>query len=135
MIETRDYIDDHPKLNVTLLPENVKGVAVPCLALLDTGASYSVFPEKYAEDLGIDAGVLPQVQIVTPLSNEPIWINIGMVPLDFGFAKYKTVVGFHKIDYAVLGHVGFFDHFKVAFDTANRKFMITDMAIPDRDAS
>ena len=132
MIETRHYTDDHPKLNVTLLPENVGGVPVSCLALLDTGASYCVFPEEYAEKLGIDTSIASKREIVTAVPTpEPIMMNVCGVPLDFGFAKYRTLVGFHKVNYAVLGHLGFFDHFKVAFDTANRQFIITDMAIPD----
>jgi hypothetical protein len=134
MIETRHYTDDggiyHPKLKVTLLPENVEGVPVPCSALVDSGADMCCFPEGFAKELGIDKNLLPQREIAGAYG-EPETVHFGMVPIDLGFASYKTVIGFHKSDFAVLGQLGFFDHFKVAFDTANRQFIITDMAIPD----
>ena len=139
MIETRHYTDDggvyRPRLKVTLLPENVQGVPVSCSALVDSGADWCCFPERFAKELGIDKNMLPQRENSRRIRASPITVNFGMVPIDFGFAKYKTLVGFHESEFAVLGQLGFFDHFKIAFDTANRQFIITDMAIPDRDAS
>lgn len=134
MIETKPYTNDggvyRPRLQITLLPENVNGVPVPCSALVDSGADWCCFPGRFAKELGIDKSMLPQ-QKIAGAYGEPETVNFGMVPIDFGFAKYKTLIAFHESEVIVLGQLGFFDHFKIAFDTANRQFIITDMAIPD----
>jgi hypothetical protein len=138
ILETRQYTEENgvyrPRLRVTLIPEYVGGVPASCDALVDSGADWCCFPKRFAKELDIDTNMLPQ-ETIAGVYGEPKMVNFGTVPIDLGFASYRTLIAFHESEVAVLGQLGFFDHFKIAFDTANRQFIITDMAIPDRDAS
>jgi hypothetical protein len=112
----------HPRLQVSLMNN---GASVSCLALVDSGADWCVFPESSLKQLGIEKDDLPYTE-VSLVSGPPIPVHLGIVTLDLGFSKYDTRVGFHEGNLAVLGRQGFFDRWIVIFDTANKQFMVTN---------
>jgi hypothetical protein len=126
--ETRGYTCEagvyRPRLRVILIPDYVSGVPVSCDALVDSGADWCCFPERFAKELDIDTSLLPQ-QEIAGVYGEPEMVNFGMVPIDLGFASYSEA--------AVLGQLGFFNRFFVVFDTANKRFAITNRKTPESE--
>jgi hypothetical protein len=97
-----------------------EGQSVPCHAIIDSGADVCIFPADIGEQLGIDVrsgekGFSTNLQ--TGALEETF---LHRITLKIGEFYYPTVVSFsyspQRINYAVLGQLGFFDLFIVQFD-------------------
>jgi hypothetical protein len=115
-----------PVIRVELLYE---GQAVPCTALIDSGADVSIFHADIGEALGIDVrsgerGISNGLNDVSP--DETF---LHKVILKIGDRCYPTVAGFSyapaRHNYGILGQRGFFDFFIVKFNLANEEIELT----------
>jgi len=109
-----------PVLRVQLGKAGAKvqpGVLVP--AIVDTGATYSLFPAEIAEDIGlaVEDGRMEE----TIVSNgETMQFFVHHVRIWFAEYQVDIQVGFgEEVEFPVLGRIGFFDHFKITFDNGS----------------
>lgn len=108
------------------------GVKFSCLACLDTGSDYCLFPKQFAKPIGLDT-----------LTMEKRWIcGVGGIPARAYFAKITTDIvlpggecisvpmragftdGLDTVGFGLLGHHDFFDAFVVTFNGTKRAFTI-----------
>lgn len=93
------------------------------LALVDTGADYCLFPADLLPTLGLDPSTLVEgVAMGLGGLEKVLFANVmirtkylGVWPAYVGFARSLSGHG----NVGMLGHRGFFDKFRVTFDTAN----------------
>jgi hypothetical protein len=93
------------------------GVFIP--TIVDTGATYSLFPAEVGEDIGLEVEDGPIEE--TRVSNgQTMEFFVHQVRLWFGEYHVDIKAGFgEEVDFPVLGRVGFFDHFKITFDNGS----------------
>jgi predicted aspartyl protease len=93
------------------------GILIP--AIVDTGATYSLFPAEIGEYIGLDVedGRMEE----TIISNgDTMKFFVHRVRLWFGEYHLEIDAGFgDEVDFPVLGRVGFFDHFRITFDNGS----------------
>ncbi len=96
------------------------GQFVPCDAIIDSGADVCIFPADIGEQLGIDVRSGEQgfsTNLQTGALEETF---LHRITLKIGEFYYHTIVSFsyapQRINYAVLGQLGFFDLFIIQFD-------------------
>jgi len=85
-------------------------------AILDTGATYSLFPAEVGWDIGleIEAGRRQETILSNGQTMEffihtaRLWIGDFVIDLEVGFGD--------EVGFPVLGRVGFFQRFRVSFD-------------------
>ena len=86
--------------------------------LLDTGASMTLLPRSYMTKLGLIPG--ERARFRTAVGGHDVWLGALDVELRSGRTSYRwsAQVGFiPRVDnVALLGHMGFLDHFSVTFD-------------------
>lgn len=97
--------------------------------LLDTGSIWTVIGTKYASALGLDYLKAPQIQIIGLGNARCIGyeIDLKLVLRVANYAWESRVAISTAVDafpFILLGHVGFFDHFDVDFQTRHRHFHI-----------
>jgi hypothetical protein len=91
-------------------------------ALVDSGADACLFPKDTAEVLGIDIKSGPRA-FFTGIGGGQIPFYFHDVDLFIGEHQVKTKVGFSTSSIGttgILGQLGFFDRFIIAFDTKNK---------------
>ena len=97
------------------------------ISLVDTGADYCTFERDVGLSLGIDitSGDLDYMKGVGNKLYPIYYHNLTLVIAGY---TIKTEVFFSNDfgipPYPVLGHVGFFDHFKVLFNTSESYFFL-----------
>lgn len=93
-------------------------------AVLDTGADITVLPRALAEEIGVTI-LAGEKRTARGVSGEAMEIVAGEVGLEIGDSdethRWSSLIGFAdfahpKQQRAILGHVGFFDQFRVTFD-------------------
>lgn len=95
----------------------------PVDALLDTGATLSIFPSSLAKPLGIDLQLIEPVPVTaanqTQFSYRPAKVDIRLANVLDGMAEviqWPAVVGFsEECKSGVLGHRECLDYFEVSF--------------------
>lgn len=95
--------------------------------LLDSGADWCMFGLDKLDALGIDKTNLNVDYSLSFASGYPIYFTrvlmhvyeVGSWEVDAGFCEV-----FNNQPIALLGHIGFFDRFKVTFDHRNRIFTV-----------
>ncbi len=85
---------------------------------LDTGASMTLLPRSYLTKLGLMPG--ERIRLRTASGGHDVWLGALDLELRSGRTTYRwsARVGFiPRVDnLALLGHMGFLDHFWVSFD-------------------
>ena len=122
------YIDDNkflrPYILITL-KNNEK--TLPVLALVDSGADFSMFDGELANILDIDLTKLQKIDlsgINGTAQGHVAHIEIGVensfihVPAVFSFDFSPNGFG------GVIGQMGFFDNYVVVFDRANKRLLL-----------
>ena len=90
---------------------------VNTFALLDSGASYSVFRPEIAEALGLNRKKKKVLHLGTP--NGGVDISLSKVEVSVEKTKFFTSIGFSKgyaANFNILGRKGFFNRFSVCFN-------------------
>ena len=91
--------------------------------LLDTGASMTLLPRSYLTKLGLVPG--ERVRLRTAAGGHDVWLGALDMELRSGRTTYRwsARVGFiPRVDnVALLGHMGFLDHFSVTFDGLRKR--------------
>lgn len=112
-----------PIVPISLEYEDVK---VRYEALIDSGADFTILPIGLMSVLNIDIKSCKEVNF-SGVGGEIINGFITKVALGIGKHNYLTNVVFAEISGAIgiLGQLGFFDFFKVAFDLKKKEIEIT----------
>ena len=104
------------------------------LALADTGADYCTLPREVGETLGIDV-LSGKLSKMTGIGNMEYVTFMHTVTLLIGEVEYKSAVTFSKNKdippFPILGHIGFFDHFKVLFNSREEYLFLKPVLIND----
>ena len=104
------------------------------LALADTGADYCTFPREVGDALGIDV-LSGRLDVMTGIGNVNYETYLHSITLSIGGIEYRTDVAFSKDPdippSSVLGHIGFFNHFKVLFNSYEEYLFIKHIPIID----
>ena len=102
-------------------------------ALLDTGADYNLFHADLLEVLGVDDVDSGKRQDLFGIEGKGVTTYFHNVIIGIGDWRYKAFTGFtdygmvnspDQMSYGILGQVGFFERFKVAFDYKKREIEI-----------
>jgi len=92
-------------------------------AFVDSGATYSIFASKEAEDLGIDLKQDKKTMVVVGDGNH-IPVYLFQIPVSIGEIEFTAEVGFSDrlgVGFNLLGRRDFFDIFKVCFSDREEK--------------
>jgi hypothetical protein len=95
------------------------GIVIP--TILDTGATYSLFPAEIGEYIGLELGAGREEETV--VSNGET-MKFFVHPVRVWFAEYQVDIdaGFgEEVEFPVLGRVGFFDQFRITFDNGSNQ--------------
>jgi len=96
-------------------------------ALVDSGATISLFPTSIAEDAGLDLGDAEQVYLagvggyVRAYVKRQVRVTVedlGSIKIPIAFTEYIAS------DLAILGRQGFFESFEITFREWERKLVI-----------
>jgi len=102
-------------------------------ALLDTGADYNLFHAGLLDVLNVDYLENGKRQDMLGIEGKGMATYFHEVIIEIGPWQYKTYTAFtdygmvsspDQMSYGILGQVGFFEHFKVAFDFKKRQIDI-----------
>lgn len=102
------------------------------LALADTGADLTLLPLSTADKVQAKINKAKRWR-VAGIGDSEIEIELGEVKLQIGTGKWsidwRAKVGFvafpnAAVEFAVLGHVGFFDHVTAHFNTRRRQLTV-----------
>jgi hypothetical protein len=103
-----------------------------CKAIVDSGADYCTFPGAFMNALGIEKLAKPDPNFRGPTGAGHIWFCEVTIDLEFA-APYSVYASFsdglndwfiNDVGVGLLGQVGFFDQFKVAFDWTSKCFAV-----------
>lgn len=115
-----------PYIPVTL--RSKQRVMEPLLALLDSGADFCLFDAELSYLLDIDLTTLETISLSGVagaakgyVAHIEIGVQESFVPVPAVFSFDFSPKGFG----GVIGQVGFFDSFLVAFDRANKMLLLT----------
>jgi len=112
------YVKFHGR-SYPLIPIRLKNkkYSVNTFALIDSGASFSVFRPDIAQALHLPIKSINSIRMGTPLGG--LEIAISKVEIQVGKTKIQTRIGFSKnfsSSFNILGRDGFFRHFSVCFN-------------------
>ena len=103
--------------------------AVDFYALLDTGADESYITEELADELGVTPVSETRHGVNTASGAMAVWYGRLTVEVTDGVDRYSfpAVVGVvsGEWDEAILGHVGFLEHFDATFSYADKCVTLT----------
>ena len=117
----------YPTLKLTLINPKTKQVFPNYVVLVDSGASACVFHAGIGEAIGMDieSGKKVPMRGITAGKGEQFFHNVILVIEGTSIENY---VGFScdlKFPFGLLGQEGFFDKFRVCFDSPKKEFEIT----------
>lgn len=96
-------------------------------SLVDSGGDYCMFPLAFLDELGIDKSTLKSWHPLGLGEGEPAYFATVTVHV-MGLGSFEAEVAFSErikvSEFSILGNIGFFDQFKVAFDHRNRVFSV-----------
>lgn len=115
-IQTKDLTKSLPVIPVEIYHNDQ---LVIYEALIDSGADLCIFPGDLVEALGIDLKDGKEMEF-GGITGTPAKGYVHGVELRIRGDKYKTACVFSDeiadYGYGILGHLGFFDHFRVKFE-------------------
>lgn len=117
----------HLPLLPVVIRKAIKGFGFDTIALVDSGASISVFKPALAEQLGINIHKGNPILIETV--NGKITIYIHKVYLSVAGHQFHTAVGFseeYTASLNLLGREGFFEEFIVTLNEKNREIILEE---------
>lgn len=91
-------------------------------ALVDSGATISVFQSSIARELGIRVEKGKRIELKA--AGTRIVAYLHKIKLRFAGKTFPTIIGFSDellVNYNILGRKGFFDRFRITFDEANKE--------------
>lgn len=103
-----------------------RGRAVNTFALIDSGASVSVFRPEIAKELGLASGKKAGIRLGTATGG--VHIETTGLNLEIAGLRFRATVGFPRraaAGFNILGREGFFGRFNVCFDERNRRVILT----------
>jgi hypothetical protein len=123
------YVKFHGR-SYPLIPISInnKKNIVNTFALIDSGASFSVFRPDIATALHLPLKSSRSMKMGTPLGG--LDIAISAVEMKVGDTKFKTRIGFSKnftASFNILGREGFFRHFSVCFNEAMKTVIMVPL--------
>jgi len=97
----------------------------PVEAYIDSGATYSIFSDKFANRIGLD---FKSGKLIYPQVGDGGMIPAYLHELDIqlGTQRFKALIGFSEklgIGFNLLGRISLFTRFKVCFD--EQRFLVT----------
>ncbi len=112
------YVKFHGR-SYPLIPVCIKNKTfiVNTFALLDSGASFSVFRPDIAKALNLPLKSINSLRMGTPLGR--IEIAKSPVEMQVGDTRFRTQIGFSKnfaASFNILGREGFFRRFSICFN-------------------
>ena len=114
------YVKAHPLIEVSLFSPKDK---IKMLALVDSGADYSLFSSEVAEKLGIEIEKGKKVSL-EGVKGEPFPGYRHKVPLKVGNLSFDCKIVFAKVKVALLGRDNFFLPFLITFNERFQKVLI-----------
>lgn len=111
-----------PFLSLELVGPN--GRVVPVMALIDSGAAWSLLPVSLAEPLGIEE--IPASDFNVPRAT---------VHTKVAGTEFELHPAFAPVEFAVLGRADFFEHFIVSFNEKSRTFTLQPLRAADDHAA
>lgn len=102
----------------------------PFSGLVDSGADYCVFPADFAKHLGLDYESLPSA--IAHGLGEDQQMRFATVTLEVEkLGTWEIYAGFSDLwngrGIGMLGQLGFFDRFKITFDSTRRIFEVREV--------
>jgi len=114
-----------PVIPVTLINGDRK---VTNLAIIDSGADLCIFHSEIGEQIGIDIESGKPL-IFNGITKEQLTAYFHDIKIGIGGYEYDCYAGFSKdlsnMPYGLLGQVGFFDLFNIAFDYKRGRIELT----------
>jgi hypothetical protein len=101
----------------------------PFYALVDTGSDYCLFPSDFTPHLGLDFTQMPSITGYGIGQDNDM--RFATLDLEItGLGKWLVYAAFSRLwdgrETGLIGHVGFFDRFKVRFDWRSKIFEIEE---------
>lgn len=115
----------YPLIPLTLSRESR---TVNTFALLDSGASISVFRPEIAEALGIPTGSRTGTRLGT--ASGGVDIGISRVRVEVGRTAFNAKIGFSRkyaASFNILGREGFFHKFSICFNEMSRTVLMVPL--------
>lgn len=116
------YIQDYPLIKVALIGPKEK---IKMLALLDSGADYSLFSLEVAERLGIKKEEGKKISLQGVIGGEfPGYLH--KVPVQVEGMRFNCRIVFSKVKTALLGRDNFFLPFLITFNEKHQKVSLRE---------
>jgi len=114
------YIQGYPLIQVVLIGPKEK---IKMLALLDSGADYSLFNLEVAERLGIPVEKGKRISL-QGVAGEPFTGFLHEVPVQVEDTTLKCKIVFSKVRTTLLGRDNFFLPFLITFNEKYQKVIV-----------
>jgi len=114
------YIQGYPLIQVVLIGPKDK---IKMLALLDSGADYSLFSLEVAEKLGIKVEKGKRISL-QGVAGEPFTGYLHEVPVQVEDVILKCKIVFSKVRATLLGRNNFFLPFLITFNEKGQKVTV-----------
>ena len=114
------YIQGYPLIQVVLIGPKDK---IKMLALLDSGADYSLFSLEVAEKLGIKVEKGKRISL-QGVAGEPFTGYLHEVPVQVEDVILKCKIVFSKVRATLLGRDNFFLPFLITFNEKHQKVTV-----------
>lgn len=118
-----------PRALIEVALQNADKRIEPFYALIDSGSDYCLFPADFAPLLGLNLIVMPGVTGYglgddSDMRFAPLELEIG------GLGKWEVYAAFSTLwngrGMGLIGHLGFFDRFRVRFDWRRKVFDVEE---------
>jgi len=117
------YIQNHPLIEIVLIGPKER---IKMLALLDSGADYSLFNLEVAERLGIKNETSEKVGL-QGVVGEPFWGYMHKVPIQVEDKVFNCKIVFSNVKTTLLGRDNFFLPFLVTFNEKQQKVSLKEL--------
>ncbi len=117
------YIHHHPLIEIVLLGPKER---IRMLALLDSGADYSLFSFEVAERLGIKKENAEKVSL-KGVVGEPFIGYLHRVPVQVEDSVFSCKIVFSNVKTTLLGRDNFFLPFLVTFNEKEQKVSLKEL--------
>ena len=117
------YIQNHPLIEIVLIGPKER---IKMLALLDSGADYSLFNLEIAERLGIKKENNEKVEL-QGVVGEPFWGYLHRVPIQVENKVFNCKIVFSNVKTTLLGRDNFFLPFLVTFNERQQKVSLKEL--------
>jgi len=117
------YIQNHPLIEIILIGPTER---IKMLALIDSGADYSLFSLEVAERLGIQKENGKKVSL-QGVVGEPFLGYLHKVPVQIEDTVYNCKIVFSRVKTTLLGRDNFFLPFLVTFNEKHQKVSLKEL--------